>query len=918
MELDFLGAEQNLSVLAGSQAEYDVRFIGDDGEPMDLTDVTFDGVVTFPDGSTEAIDITQDENDTARLHVVFPLISDVNSYAWEMRAVGDSGDKMRVACGKLGVLPTSLELEPDEIEDTEVKQLDVHLPGKVKAHAIMVWRATTRAALSAERARLSEIAAKESADAAKESADAAEKVKEGVKQAIEDAVRESTGDAQKFAEQAKKAAEDAAERAANVKASAKQIAEESTEALRDELNDLMADTEETRQSANATVQKLEGFLAKFADNVRSVVWVNPENDHLIIGGVDTECKVTGEPGKSPWVDENGDWQYWDDDSQQWKNGGPARGEDGFAPYVNAEGYLVFRDPLTGEVRTGTDKMYGRDGLDGTQVRRIIIQSKEDLPQDGETCNGGFYYYIPVQDAPPIAIFAPKETRTGSGTILINGQSVSLPASNLSAAAAAASFVGTLQSAFPEATVELDGADNAVILIADVPYWQVQGLSEDDWTLTVHVRMERDGYDVYAWCEEKDGSSGWVRVGEANDLATAEIYGLTKLATNATIEGGAPVGNDETGAMRVPRAEIAQQGTVKLSIAGRMEETGGGIGVDSDGKIWVQRASRTEFGTAKTSYNGSGTTAPVVGINDTGQLVIPFAGLNQAGVVKLGSYGGQTNPRPYNVAVGADVDEHLVNNLVYGGALQHMNPAGWIARNMPWLDEVHAAHPEYFVDLFYLGIVTSEQFTQSAERGIELNSASASLLAGVFLAADFTDTRGNAVPSVKLVGDWVHQECYTKTEIDQKEQEFDTRITDEVKALNKRMDSEVQTLNRAIKTQAETLNTRIDTEVKTLNSTITDKEKALSDRIQANTNKFAEYTTTKGMQTYIDDRLKPYATTQAMETALAQYYKKAEMDNMFVRGEENLKQIGVYTDDDDIVSLSKANPDKLYIKSQRKK
>ena len=319
MELDFLGAEQNLSVLAGSRPEYAVRFIGDDGEAIDLSDVTFDGAVTYPDGTVDPVDVTQDEADTALLHLVFPVIDEVNSYAWELRAVSEDGAAMRIACGKLGVLPTSLELEPPEPEETEVKMLSVHLPGKVQAHAMMEWRATTRAVMAADRARLSELAAKESADAAQASADEAQKAKEGIKEAINEAIRISTGDARQYAENAKNSA-DAAEKSRQetekkarelvdeLQGSAQQLAEDATSELREELEELRDNTEQTRKSAEATVQKLEGFLAEFDDNVRSVVWVNPENDHLIIGGVDTGCKVTGDPGKSPYVDENGDWQ----------------------------------------------------------------------------------------------------------------------------------------------------------------------------------------------------------------------------------------------------------------------------------------------------------------------------------------------------------------------------------------------------------------------------------------------------------------------------------------------------------------------------------------------------------------------------------------------------------------------------------
>ncbi len=829
MELNFLGAEQNLSVLAGSQPEYDVRFIGDDGEPVDLSDVTFDGVVTLTDESTEMIDVAQDFSDTSMLHLVFPSLSEVNSYPWELRAVSDEGEKLRIAHGKIGVLPTSLELEPDAYNSTEVKNLEVHLPGKAKAHAMMVWRASSRASAAAERASLSEAAAKAAA--------------------------------QQAADSAASAAADAA-KVATAAENAKQIAEDATAELKKSLEDLKTDTERLNRDAEATVKKLQVFMVEFTDNVRSVIYVDPETEHLIIGGVDTLCKVTGEPGKSPYVDKNGDWQYWDDETKQWMNGGPARGEAGFSPYVNAEGYLVYRDPLTGEVRTSPDKMYGQDGLDGTQVRRIIVQGEEDLPREGETCNGGCYYYIPLRDAPPVAIFSPSEERTTRGAVMVNRRTVELPSTELGAAEAAEAFAESLRAVFPEAVVELDPENNAVILIADVPYWQVQNLPEDEWQLTLHVRMKRDGYDVFAWCE-KDGSANWVRVGEANDLATAELYGLTKLGTGATIERGAPVGTDARGAMRVPAADVTQQGTVQLSVAGRLEDGVGGIGVDESGKIWARRASASTYGVSKPSYTGSLETAPVVGIDEQGSLRVPFATLNQAGVIKLGSRFAQSNPIPYQVGIGATQEHNLSNNLIFGGAYKHMEPRGWRALALPWLDALIDENPNFFGDMYYSGLHSSLQFTQSANNGLELLSATTTLKAGVYIAIDIpSENREDAVPTSKTVRDWVHDECYTKTQADE-------------------------------------------------------KERALSERINANASKFSEYTNTEDMHHYVEQTLLPYATQAWVNNALKRYYTKKESDARFVRGEDGILRIGLYKDGDDPSALSTQNPDKLYIKSQKK-
>ena len=989
MELDFLGAEQNLSVLAGAQPDYNIRFFNDDGKATDLSDVTFDGLVSFPDGHTEEMDITQDD-DTSMLHVVFPLLTEVNSYTWEIRSVSVAGERLRIAHGKIGVLPTDLDLTPDEIEQTETKTLSAYLPGKAQAHVMMVWKATTTAAMAAERAVTAamdalqhandaEASAKRAEEAEKrlessldeavkeataeakgyrdEAKEAADNVHKAIEDAVEGVVDEATAEAKGYAEAAKQSAEEAAESAGEaqgavdeVKGSAQELANAATKDIRDQVTELVEDVRATRQETEATVRRLELFLVEFEDNVRSVVWVDPETEHLFIGGVDTMVKITGEDGKSPYVDSEGHWRYWDDESQQWLDGGPARGEDGFAPYINSEGYMVYRDPLTGEVRTSTQRVYGVDGRPGEAVRRIIVQSYEEIPQDGETCNGGVYYYVAQQDAPPVAIFTPEAERRESGSMFVNGKSVALPPASMGQTEAARQLVLSLREVFPEAVVEYDPETDSAILIGDVPYWQVRGLPADEWTLTQHVRMHRDGYDVYAWLEQPDGTASWVRIGEANDIATAEVYGLTKLGTDITIEKGAPVGTDEHGQMRVPVAQTTVQGTVQLSVEGSLEDGVGGIGVDDQGRIWARRASRDTYGVVKPSYTGNLESAPVIGMDDEGRMQIPFATLGQAGVIRLGSMYGQANPIPFRVGVGADEEHHLANNLVYGGAIQHMQPSGWAARNMKWLEKIMAEHKEYFVDMYYQGLVTSDQFTQDASDGLILNSATKSMVGGVMIASSMQDRSDDTVPTAKMIVSWMNENFYTKTEIDEKErginaaisQNYDTlndRITSETqslgsrietevknlnttinnkeKALSDRIDSEVRNLNTTINNKEKALSDRIDSEVRTLNSTINNKEKALSDRITANANKFASYSTTSQMQNYVSGQLKSYPSTTTLNNSLKNYYTKSESDNRFVRGEDGFMRLGLYDDDSTIVALSTKNPDKLYVKVQKK-
>lgn len=283
------------------------------------------------------------------------------------------------------------------------------------------------------------------------------------------------------------------------------------------------------------------------------------------------------------------------------------------------------------------------------------------------------------------------------------------------------------------------------------------------------------FNVYAWLIASGGSGSWVCVGEANDIATAEIYGLVRLGTDMTVQDGAPVGNDASGQMSVPRADYTTPGTVRPATADVLAD-GGAVGFDAEGRMVAQAAAYGRHGTMKPSTNNvPGTWC--IGINSDGTAGVNWAGLNSAGVVKLGSQFGQSNPIPYQQGVGATEDHKLANNLVYGGALQHMSPSAWGSRHMDWLDSQMSETPQWFGDAYYLGLATSGQFAQSQERGLELESATADLMAGVYLASSLgnpidgtaADARGNAVPTAAQTADYLSRFYYNKSEVFTKEE-----------------------------------------------------------------------------------------------------------------------------------------------------
>ena len=451
-------------------------------------------------------------------------------------------------------------------------------------------------------------------------------------------------------------------------------AREAQEAL-DEMEQVRKDAEDAVKLAQDSLGKLNALDARLAEvegHITSAIVPNPVTNTWWICGSNTGYQVTGDPGKSPRLSAVGTWMIWNVETQEWDDTEiSAAGEDGHSPYVNAAGHWCTWNVLTGEYRDTGLPAAGKDGIDGARVRRIIVPGKDHIPQSGETCNGGFYYYCPWYD-----------------------------------------------------------------------------------------EANDRHFDVYAWLESDDGSGSWVCVGEANDIATAEIYGLVRLGTDTTVQDGAPVGNDAAGQMSVPHADFTTPGTVRLATADVLAE-GGAVGFDAEGRMVAQPAAYGRYGTMKPSAN----TVPgtwCIGINSDGTAGVNWAGLNSAGVVKLGSKFGQSNPIPYQQGVGATEDHKLANNLVFGGALQHMSPSAWGSKHMDWLDSQMSKTPEWFGDAYYLGLATSGQFTQSQTGGLELQSAAADLLAGVFLASSMTDGRGNAVPGAAMVLEHL-DECYYKKE-----------------------------------------------------------------------------------------------------------------------------------------------------------
>lgn len=404
----------------------------------------------------------------------------------------------------------------------------------------------------------------------------------------------------------------------------------------------------TLAALNTALKLAESFNEALIEAVQVV------NNYLWIGGINTGHYLRGEDGVTPRYGADGYWYIGEE------RVGKARGDDGITPHITPTGFWAIGAVVT-NVRAA-----GRDGIDGASMRRIRINSLDELPEQEER---GVYYYLKT--------------------------------------------------------------DN--------------------------------GWDKYVWLHP----DGWVCVGEVNDIATSELYGLMKYATDVQVDNGAPVGTNAEGQASVPLAGIAVAGTGKLGTSTVLTE-GGMVGMNASGNMMVPVAATNAFGTVKVSDSATMSTGGVIGLDSNKQLRARPATLNTWGVVKLGSAYGQSNPQPYLVGIGSTSDGALANNYAFGGALQHRKPASWQG-TMSWLDAQISGHPEHFGDMFYSGLLTTEQFSQSSSSGLELLAATTQRLAGVYLASSMSDNRTAAVPTISLVNLTFAKktDVYTKGEADER-------------------------------------------------------------------------------------------------------------------------------------------------------
>jgi hypothetical protein len=419
------------------------------------------------------------------------------------------------------------------------------------------------------------------------------------------------------------------------------------------------------------------------------------------------------------------------------------------------------------------KAIGEDGLDGDRIVKHLVNSVEEIPTSGETCNSGHVYYVNVPAV--LNVLEEKPVGTGEWTgwrlpadmvphgVLLSGLVVPAIANTSTTPLWVAVYLreGGINRALltrsKEAKAWTNGEDVTWEFVSPIEVPAGAGL-ELDWAESLEAigdtSAERPGqrlkssvlgeggaelrYDaawygdrtpflgftspfagqamVYEWFEE----DGWVCLAgggaAANRPATATEDGTVKLGTEQRLNTGAPVGVNDDGQMMVPLATTLCSGTVILS-TDEVIENGIHIGKDASGRLVA-----------------------------LGTNVAPARAFNW-GTVKIGTSQPQSMGMPWIIPVGMaasgvrneygqDITGQLFNNTVPGGALRTMVKSDWVDKGVSGWEVERLPDGSNAV-----GIMTDpEQFEQTVEKGIVLKPASTTRLAGVKLTNNPMDER----------------------------------------------------------------------------------------------------------------------------------------------------------------------------------
>ena len=644
-----VGKELNLSVIGGAGDVVRLRLMDENEERIETAGKTFYAELRSmeTDKRLASVGVTY----SAERDVVLTLPEmGVGQYVLVVEVSASSGARERLVSGWVTYMEPGALVKP-KVDASPDRLMGIIMDGE--RHRC-VWYHTTHAEVQADRAEasaagaeVSAAAAADSAEAAAASAERAAGIASGMQGALDNAVDLVT----QRAESAAGRAENAAVRAESAK-------------------DVVVDK----------FEQTDAFIDAFWEEAYKVIKPDTQTGTWVIGSYNTGVAYCGENGKAPEINGVGEWLVYDWEKGWVNTGVMAKGQDGFSPNINSEGNWVWKD-THGEIHVGPSA-YGKDGKDGSVVVRHLVGSFEDIPTEGETCNSGHIYYVPIASeltrrevssfragdntnvgnfrgeiifaarrsasvvgAENTPAFGQEQTgrrlvRFGMLAGFSNGDEPSAEAlyahlyfrengawSYLGKSAEAVAQVSGVESfwEFEDLVLPIGAYDMRVVFSR---YEERETAEQNKETVRVQVvdnpgddsfcgenREHRwaaisswvlesvytKGYDVYHWVHKADGSEGWVPVNELYDLATAEVYGLMKYATDLPVQDGAPVGKNSSGQACVPKAELSVAGAGKLSDGDALNDRNSGlVGIDAHGAFRTSKASHERHGSVKFS------------------------------------------------------------------------------------------------------------------------------------------------------------------------------------------------------------------------------------------------------------------------------------------------------------------------------
>ena len=408
---------------------------------------------------------------------------------------------------------------------------------------------------------------------------------------------------------------------------------------------------EAKEETMRQLEAAQAFIESFNEAISKAIYVD-ESGEWVVGEYHTGVRAVGRDGETPKIGVNGNWWAGNEDL-----GVKARGESGLTPYIGADGNWCIGEKNTGVLARG------RDGVDGGSVRRILVDMVEDIPQSGETCTGGYYYYVALGGTRTVAI---GWVRLSSGGGVFKVAGVKIEAGSVEEAVSKLWEVESVTNVYAEqdptdelkinlTSLEAGVAGNRITLETDDSRVELSGAH-----LTGGQILNPTSWEMYAWLEGQGDIDGeWVKVGEVSDIATTKTFGYTKLSTDSEVVGGAPVGKDANYQLRVPIASAGVAGVSKIS-AGNNMQTGGRIGLTGENALLCEPADYGQYGAMGYSYSGVAE-VPCIGEMSDGMAGIRWASTAYGGAVVLAE--NILDTRVTAVMTANDVRDYLQKNYL---------------------------------------------------------------------------------------------------------------------------------------------------------------------------------------------------------------------------------------------------------------